>query len=241
MKKKKVCASEIVLWALCPRAYYFQRIQKMPTLLNKNMLHGILVHQIYKSYFESQNIEELIKIKIPELIKTNSPHLRLLKIDKKELKKELTELAIKLDFRTKYGFSSIPKYIERTFETEKIIARVDCVFTNENPAVGDIKLNGNIDLGTKLQITAGAIAVEQTLRISIEKGVIIDGKEWNEYFIKITPDLRKLVNDIVETILDFNSNPYLPQANFNPYKCNCCSFKHLCRVKSGDNNVRTSN
>ncbi len=233
--KRKISATDIRTWIFCPRAYYLQKIQKMQICLNERILHGILVHKLYKLYFESMNIEKLIKVKIPELIKTNSPHLEKLKIDGKRLQEELTKSALKLDFKTKYGFCSIPKYIEKTFQTEKTIVRIDCIFnTNGSFKVGDIKLNGNNELGTKLQLTAGAIALEKNLKLPVEKGVVIDGNEWNEYEIPITRDLKKLFYEIVEKILKFHSKPELPKIEFNPYKCSTCSFSHLCLFENGE-------
>jgi CRISPR/Cas system-associated exonuclease Cas4 (RecB family) len=243
--KKLVSASDIALWSFCPRAYYFERIQKIPTLPNEKLVIGSIIHKIYKEFFrefitinnKESYIKDFLNYTIPVLVNSYESVVQELNLDRNKLTTQMQTNLNNLVFRINTGFSSIPKILETTFASKGLVARPDCVFENNgNFYIGDIKLEGNNNLETKLQLTVGAIVVENELGKSVPKGVIINGQDWNEIIVNITEDLKELVFDIKDNIIDFRSKPYLPKTEYNSYKCKSCSFKHLCKVNGGDNN-----
>jgi CRISPR/Cas system-associated exonuclease Cas4 (RecB family) len=240
-----ISATDISLWAFCPRAYYFKKIQKIPTMPNEKLVIGSIIHKLYKEFFKgfiTANEKEVyignfLKERIPILVSSYDTIIQKLELDKNKLTIQMQTNLNNLVFRLSTGFSSIPKILETTFTAKGLLARPDCVFENNgNFHVGDIKLEGNDNLGTKLQLTVGAIVVENELGKSVPKGVIINGQNWNEAIVNITEDLKELVLDIKGNILDFRSKPYLPKTEYNFYKCKSCCFKHLCKINGGDNN-----
>jgi radical SAM protein with 4Fe4S-binding SPASM domain len=237
-----ISASELGSWVWCNRYYYFRYIQKQPSLPTTDTIKGILLHKIYKDFFigfknvtDENYFENFLKKRIPEIVDSNKKAVKKLGLKRENLIKELGEDAKKLIFRVRYGFSRIPLCVEKTFKTDGLIARIDTLFEeNDTLRPGDLKLNSKNDLGAKLQITTGAMILEKILGIKISKGTIISCRDWNEYDFEITEDLRQLVNELEEIIRNFKIQPYLPKVEYNPYKCEKCPFRHLCKVNNGD-------
>jgi len=173
--------------------------------------------------------------RIQEIVDSSKKTIEMLKLNRKNLLEEIRKSAEKLIFRLCYGFSKIPLCVERTFKADGLLARIDTLF-EENGTLkpGELKLDGNNDLGAKLQITVGAIILEQVFKIKITKGTIISCKDWNEYDFEITDDLKQLVHELREIVTNFKLHPYLPRVKYNPYKCDNCSFRHLCKLNNGD-------
>ena len=235
--RETISASDIKLWAFCPKAFYFQKIQNLYPLPNEKTIKGQIIHKLYALYFEGRvkaedvtEYDDTFLEKIEETVEKFILPIENLELNGKELVLQMKESIEKLIFRVRSGFCSIPKYIERTFQYDGLVARPDCIFEDNNEMIiGDVKLNRNDGFGTKLQLATGAILLEKEFGKVVTRGFIIDGEEWNEEVIDITDDLKKLIWDVKENILNFYRNPHLPEIDFNPIKCNKCSFKHLCK------------
>jgi len=206
----------------CQRCFYFLKVLKVPRLPSQEMVKGSIIHELYKRFF--REMEHLKKESIADfaqhfmekekakVLGRWQKTMKNLSMDEKELGGELDKIFAILFYRLANGFSKVPKFVEREFIAYGMKARPDMVFEeNGSLKIGDIKLKGEITLGTKLQLTVGAILLQKNLNKGIERGVIINGQDWTEKEMLITKDLRDLVFDIRDDIRAFLKDPFLPK------------------------------
>ena len=117
-----------------------------------------------------------------------------------------------------------------------IVGRVDAVIINGRRAVV-IETKLNIGSKKKLytrynhilaQATAYAIAVEETMKVTVDKVIIIDQEKGTAITIKPTPNLRTWIKRTTQELKQHIQNQQLPPKTTNKAKCKACYFKNIC-------------
>ncbi|WP_148678295.1 CRISPR-associated protein Cas4 [Vulcanisaeta distributa] len=117
-----------------------------------------------------------------------------------------------------------------------IVGRTDAVVINGNRAVIiETKLNtgSKKKLYTKYnhilaQATAYAIAVEETMKVTVDKIIIINQEKQTTITIKPTPNLRTWIKRTIQDMKKHIQNQEPPPKTTNKAKCKACYFKDIC-------------
>ncbi|GAB6946848.1 CRISPR-associated protein Cas4 [Vulcanisaeta sp. JCM 16161] len=117
-----------------------------------------------------------------------------------------------------------------------IVGRVDAIAINGNRAtIIETKLNiGNKKkLYTKYnhvlaQVMAYTIAVEETMKTTVDKIIIINQEKQTTITIKPTPNLKTWIKRTIQEMKKHIQNQELPPKTTNKAKCKTCHYKNIC-------------
>ncbi|ADY01603.1 CRISPR-associated protein Cas4 [Vulcanisaeta moutnovskia 768-28] len=117
-----------------------------------------------------------------------------------------------------------------------IVGRVDAVVINGSKAVV-IETKLNIGSRKKLymkynhvlaQATAYAMAIEETMKVTVDKILIINQEREVTITIRPTPSLRIWIERAIQDMRKHIQNQELPPKTTNKAKCKACYFKDIC-------------
>ncbi|GGI75927.1 CRISPR-associated protein Cas4 [Vulcanisaeta souniana] len=117
-----------------------------------------------------------------------------------------------------------------------IVGRVDAVVVNKNRAV---IIEAKLNIGNKkklytryshvlAQATAYAMALEETMKVTVDKIIIINQEKETTITIRPTPNLRKWTERTIQDMRKHIQNQEPPPKTTNKAKCKACYFKDIC-------------
>ena len=117
-----------------------------------------------------------------------------------------------------------------------IIGKVDAVvISGDRAVVVEVKLNvgGKRKIYTKYnhilaQAIAYTIAVEETMKVTVDEVIIINQEGEASITIKPTPSLRTWIKRIIQDLRNHMQNQQPPPKTINKAKCKACYFKSIC-------------
>ena len=117
-----------------------------------------------------------------------------------------------------------------------IMGRVDAVVIKGRRAIvieAKLNIGGVKKLYTKYnhilaQAIAYAIAVEETMKVTVDKVIVIGQEKETAITIKPTPNLRTWIRRTTQELRQHIQNQQLPPKTANKAKCKACYFKNIC-------------
>lgn len=83
-----------------------------------------------------------------------------------------------------------------------------------------------------LQLTAQVMCLEEMFSADIPEGALFYGETRRRECVKITEELRRQVEDMINEMHQYYERKYTPQVKYNK-RCNACSLKDICMPKIG--------
>lgn len=239
----RITASQVGRWIFCPRAFYFEKVMNLPVIHNKKMFIGSTLHKIHEHFFvkklyeNEEGFKRYIENDLLNFV-SDTDKLTLLNVDREEFLLALKRACELLQKKYKEGRIYKPIHIEKQFSTPFLSAYPDVVYEiNGEIVICDIKPEDNINMSIKLQITTGAILVEEKERRPVKKGLMLSWMDWGYTETDITEDDKTLLNEVLENIRNTLKNSSLPKLKYEPHKCKSCSYNHICNLEGEDRSV----
>ncbi len=117
-----------------------------------------------------------------------------------------------------------------------IVGRVDAVVVNGGRATiieTKLSIGNRKKLYTRYnhilaQAMAYAIAVEEAMRVTVDKIIIINQERKTAITIKPTPSMKIWIKRTIQDMKEHIQNQELPPKTTNKAKCKACHFKNIC-------------
>lgn len=229
----KINASDLAAWKYCPCDFYYSRVLKKPKPISENLVKGILVHSLYKKFFDQklyaypEEFQKFLTQGIGELVKKEQGRIEKLKMNPDVTKNFLVNSAQGLRKAFTDGNVSVPSSTETSLESEEFKARADAIYDKPGMPfiIGDVKIRLRDLAGVKLQLTAIALILESQGK-KVETALAIDASNWREVEIFIDDELKEEAREIRQQIIKMHETKEKP-----PCTCGRCELRELSEQK----------